>query len=49
MVFQGRWLCRVVRGARPDQNPLRRGTDRLEAYLLAGLFATAAAAAPLAG
>jgi hypothetical protein len=49
MVFQERWLCRVVRGARPDHNPLRRGTDRLEAYLLAGLFATAAAVAPLAG
>jgi hypothetical protein len=45
---QGRWLWRAVRGLRPDRNPLRRGTDRLEACLLAGLFAAGAAAAPLA-
>jgi hypothetical protein len=45
---QGRWLWRAVRGLRPDRNPLRRGTDRLEACLLAGLFAAAAAATPLA-
>jgi hypothetical protein len=48
MVFQGRWLCRTVRGARPDHNPLRRGTDRLEAYLLGGMIATAAVVTPFA-
>jgi hypothetical protein len=42
------WLCRAVRGARPDRNPLRRRTDRLETCLLAGLFVAAAAAAPFA-
>jgi hypothetical protein len=46
--LQGSWLCRAVRGARPDRNPLRRGTDRLETYLLVGLFAAAAAGAPFA-
>jgi hypothetical protein len=33
---------------RPDRNPLRRGTDRLETCLLAGLLAAAAAGAPAA-
>lgn len=42
------WLRRQARGLRPDRNPLRRRTDRVEAYLLAGLFAAAAAGAPLA-
>ena len=42
------WLCRAVRGARPDGNPLRRRTDRLETCLLAGLFVAAAAGAPIA-
>lgn len=46
--LQGRWLYRAVRGARPDRNPLRRGTDRLETYLLVGLFAATAAGAPFA-
>src|SRR5580658_5423762 len=41
-------LCRAVRGARPDRNPLRRRTDRLETCLLAGLFVAAAAWAPFA-
>jgi len=45
---EGRWLWRAVRGLRPDRNPLRRGTDRLETWLLAGLFAAAVAAAPFA-
>jgi hypothetical protein len=40
----GRWL----RGMRPDRNPLRRASDRVETYLLAGLFAALAAAAPFA-
>lgn len=42
------WLRRQARGLRPDRNPLRRRTDRVEAYLLAGLFVAAAAGAPLA-
>jgi hypothetical protein len=42
------WLCRAVRGARPDRNPLRRRTDRLETCVLAGLFVAAAAGAPFA-
>src|ERR1700722_12773160 len=42
------WLCRAVRGARPDRNPLRRRTDRLETCLLAGLFVAAAGWAPVA-
>jgi hypothetical protein len=42
------WLCRAVRGARPDRNPLRRLTDRLETCLLAGLFVAAAVWAPFA-
>jgi hypothetical protein len=45
MVRLGRWL----RGWRPDRNPLRRTCDRVETYLLAGLFAALAAAAPFAG
>ena len=45
---QGLWLVRTVRGLRPDRNPLRRGIDRLETCLLAGLFLAAAAGAPLA-
>jgi hypothetical protein len=39
---------RHARGLLPDRNPLRRRTDRVEAYLLAGLFVAAAAGAPLA-
>ena len=45
---RGLWLFRAVRGARPDRNPLRRRTDRLETCLLAGLFVAAGAGAPLA-
>jgi hypothetical protein len=45
---QGRWYCRLVRGFLPDRNPLRRACDRVETFLLAGLFATAVAAAPFA-
>lgn len=33
---------------RPDRNPLRRASDRLEAFLLAGSIMTALAAAPFA-
>ena len=50
---QWSWPLRAFRGARPDRNPLRRGLDRLETCLLAGLFLAMAAvtpfAAPLAG
>lgn len=41
-----RW--RLLRGLRPDRNPLRRTCDRMETYLLAGLFVASAAAAPFA-
>jgi hypothetical protein len=44
----GRWHRRVLRGLRPDRNPVRRTSDRLEAYLLTGLFLVAAAGAPFA-
>lgn len=45
---QGWWLSRAVRGARLDRNPLRRGVDRAETCLLAGLFVALAAGAPFA-
>ena len=45
---QGRWLSRFVRGRRPDRNPLRRGSDRVETYLLGGLLAAGIAGAPFA-
>ena len=46
--LQGWWLSRVVRGARLDRNPLRRGIDRVETCLLVGLFIALAAGAPFA-
>ena len=42
------WLGRLVRGLRPDRNPLRRRTDRAEAAIAAGLLAAFLAGAPLA-
>lgn len=42
------WLVRLVRGLRPDRNPLRRATDRAEAALVAGLIAAFLAGAPVA-
>lgn len=45
---QARLPDRVLRGLRPDRNPLRRTCDRVETYLLAGLFLASAAAAPFA-
>ena len=45
---QGRRLGRLVRGLRPDRNPLRRTSDRVESYLLAGLLVAALAGAPFA-
>jgi hypothetical protein len=44
----GRWLGRAVRGVRPDRNPLRRRSDRIEAFIFCGLVVAAAAGAPLA-
>jgi hypothetical protein len=38
----------VLRGLWPDRNPLRRSTDRVQSYLLAGLFVATVAAAPFA-
>jgi hypothetical protein len=46
--IQGCWLLRSIRGARPDRNALRRGTDRLETCLLVGLFVVLAAVTPFA-
>lgn len=46
--LQGWWLSRVIRGARLDRNPLRRGIDRVETCLLAVLFIALAAGAPFA-
>jgi hypothetical protein len=45
---EGRWFGRLVRRLRPDKNPLRRRSDRVETYLLAGLFVVAAAGVPFA-
>lgn len=44
----GRWYVRVLRGLRPDRNPLRRTSDRVQTCLLAGMFVAAAAGAPFA-
>jgi hypothetical protein len=41
-------LGRYVRGRRPDRNPLRRGSDRVETAVLALLVITFLAAAPFA-
>ncbi len=46
--IQGCWPLRAIRGARLDGNPLRRGIDRLETCLLAGLFVVLAAVTPSA-
>lgn len=45
---QGRWLSRLLCGRRLDRNPLRRGSDRVETYLLGGLLAVGIAGAPFA-
>lgn len=47
-VSRGNALARFARGLRPDRNPLRRTSDRLETYLLSGAIVAAAAAAPFA-
>jgi len=45
---RGAWLPRLVRRWRPDGNPLRRTSDRIEAILLAILIAAFAAGALIA-
>ncbi|MGD0245039.1 MAG: hypothetical protein ABSB59_32575 [Streptosporangiaceae bacterium] len=42
------WLGRLLRGLRPDRNPLRRRCDRAEAVVLAALLAAFLAVAPFA-
>jgi hypothetical protein len=42
------WLSRLLRGLRPDRNPLRRGSDRAETVVLAALLAAFLAVAPFA-
>ena len=46
---RGAWLPRLVRRWRPDGNPLRRASDRLETALLVVLIAAFLCGAPLAG
>lgn len=45
---QSRRLAAIVRGIRPDRNPLRRTADRVEAVIFGGLIVAAAAGAPAA-
>lgn len=40
------WLARLIRGLRFDRNPLRRGLDRAETAIVAGLLAAFFASAP---
>jgi len=40
------WLGRLLRGRRPDRNPLRRGSDRAETAMLGVLLAAFLAGAP---
>jgi hypothetical protein len=40
------WLRRLLRGQRPDRNPLRRGSDRAETAMLGVLLAAFLAGAP---
>ena len=42
------WLGRLMRGRRPDRNPLRRGSDRAETAMLGVLLAAFLAGAPFA-
>ena len=45
---KGRRTGRVWRGLRPDRNPLRRKSDRVEAFIFGSLLVAAATGAPLA-
>lgn len=40
------WLARLIRGLRPDRNPLRRPSDRAETAIIAGLLLAFAVGAP---
>ncbi len=42
------WLARLLRGRRPDRNPLRRGSDRAETAILGVLLAAFLVGAPFA-
>lgn len=42
------WLGRLLRGLRPDRNPVRRWSDRAETALLGALLAIVLAGAPFA-
>ena len=42
------WLSRLLRGRRPDRNPLRRGSDRAETAVVGALLAAFLAGAPFA-
>jgi len=42
------WLSRLLRGRRPDRNPLRRGSDRAETAVLGVLLAAFLVGAPFA-
>ena len=48
MRFRTSWLARLLRGRRLDRNPLRRGSDRAETFVIGGLLAAFLAAAPFA-
>jgi hypothetical protein len=43
------WLGRFMQGRRPDRNPLRRASDRVETVVLAALAIAFLAAAPFTG
>jgi len=47
-MHKGRWAGRTWRGLRPDRNPLRRRSDKVEAFIFGSLIVAAATAAPLA-
>lgn len=46
VISRGNRLARFTRGIRPDRNPVRRTSDKLETFLLAGSVVAAAAAGP---
>jgi hypothetical protein len=48
MRFRTGWPDRLLRGLRPDRNPLRRRSDRAETVMLGALLAVFLAAAPFA-
>ena len=49
MQTSGRWTASLARRIGLDTNPLRRGTDRVEAWIRIGLVLAFLAGAPLAG